>query len=424
MSIDRRSDEAIERDLADPLAGFRSRFHLPTGASGEPLVYLCGHSLGLMPIDAVRDVNSVLRDWATLGVQGHFAGEHPWLTYHEAFAAPLARLLGAQPSEVVAMNTLTVNLHLLLAGFYTPSKSRYRILIEKDAFPSDRYAVRSILARHGHDSPEALIEVAPDQSTGHWHTGAVIAAIEAAGGSLALVLLPGVQYLNGQALDIPTITAAAHRVGAAVGFDLAHAVGNVPLSLHDDGPDFAVWCHYKYLCAGPGAVGGAFIHDRHADRPPPHLAGWWGHELSSRFAMPQVFQESRGADGWQLSNPPILSLAPLRAALEVYESAGFERIRKKSLALTQFARRLIAERCGAHVSIITPDDPSAHGSQLSLRVHGGSSPGRRVHERLHRAGIITDWREPDVMRLAPIPLYTRFADVDVAIATLSQALTP
>jgi kynureninase len=415
--------DAATLDAADTLAPLRERFDLPVGPDGTPAIYLCGNSLGPMPKAAAAEVESVLRQWSTLAVHGHHQGEHPWLVYHRRFTESLARLVGAEPMEVVAMNTLTANLHLLLASFYRPSGMRDRILIEAGSFPSDRHAVASQLAWHHRSTEQSLIEVSPSTPLGQWSTHDFIAAIEAAGETLALVLLPGVQYRNGQVLDIAAITAAAHRVGAVAGFDLAHSVGNVPLTLHDDGVDFAVWCHYKYVSAGPGAVAGAFVHARHGTRSDlPRLAGWWGHDLATRFKMGPEFHPTPGADGWQVSNPPILSLAPLAASLAVFDDAGMERLRAKSDALDAFARQLIRDRCGARIEILTPDRPAERGCQLSLRVVGGRELGRRTFQRLESRGVIGDWREPDVIRIAPMPLYTRFADVDRAIHLLAEAL--
>ena len=414
---------AAQLDCADSLAPFRERFHLPLGPDGRPAIYLCGNSLGPMPTSAADEVDAVMRNWATLGVRGHHEGEHPWLTYHTRFAPSLARLVGADPNEVVAMNTLTVNLHLLLTSFYRPTPTRYRILIETGAFPSDRYAVASQITWHKGAVADALIEVSPSIAGGVWHTDDFITAIDAAGDTLSLVLLPGVQYRNGQALDIAAITAAAHRVGASVGFDLAHAIGNMPLRLHDDGVDFAVWCHYKYLSAGPGAVGGAFVHARHGQRTDmTRFAGWWGHSLTTRFQMGPDFHATPGADGWQLSNPPILSLAPLAASLALFDAAGMSRLRTKSNALDAFARELINHRCDGRVEILTPAEPPSRGCQLSLRVVAGQESGRKTHKRLEALGVICDWREPDVIRLAPMPLYTRFTDVECATRLLAEAL--
>ena len=410
-------------DARDPLAALRGRFHLPRTAAGAEAIYLCGNSLGPQPTAAAAAVGQVLEAWATLGVRGHHDGPNPWLRFHEQFAAGLATLVGAAPGDVVAMNTLTVNLHLLLVSFYRPTAARHRILIERAAFPSDRHAVVSQLQLHGRTPGQSLVEVGPEDGSAPITTDELIAAIDAAGDTLALVLLPGVQYLTGQVFDIARITAAARRHGACVGWDLAHAIGNVPLALADSGADFAAWCHYKYLCAGPGAVGGAFVHPRHAARTDlPRLAGWWGHDLASRFRMGPVHVPTPGADGWQLSNPPILSLAPLAASLALFAEAGMPRLREKSLRLTALARRLIEERCGSRVRIVTPAADAERGCQLSLRIAGGAVPGRSAYEALTRGGVVCDWREPDVIRIAPAPLYNRYAEVDRATHLLAAAL--
>jgi len=423
MTEARPSPDALALDDADPLASLRARFHLPLAPDGSTAIYLCGHSLGPQPVAAAAAVQEVLDAWAELGVRGHHEGTAPWLRYHERFAPGLAALVGAAPGDVVAMNTLTVNLHLMLSAFYQPTAARHRILIERGAFPSDRHAVVSQLRHAGFDASSSLVEVGPADASGPVATDELLAAIAEAGDSLALVLLPGIQYLTGQLLDIAAVTAAARRAGAVVGWDLAHAIGNVPLSLEDSGADFAVWCHYKYLCAGPGAVGGAFVHPRHAGgHGLRRLTGWWGHDLASRFRMGPDHVATPGADGWQLSNPPILSLAPLGASLALYAEAGGARLRAKSLSLSAFCRRLIEARCADHVTIVTPRADAEHGCQLSLRLAGGATVGRRVHERLSAAGVICDWREPDLIRIAPLPLYNTHAEVDRAVALLRSAL--
>jgi kynureninase len=423
MNDPRPSREALALDAQDPLAPLRERFLLPRGPDGRTAIYLCGHSLGPQPVAATAAVREVLDAWAELGVRGHHEGTAPWLRYHERFAPGLAALIGAAPADVVAMNTLTVNLHLMLSAFYRPSAGRHRILIERGAFPSDRHAVVSQLRHRGFEASSSLVEVGPPDAASPIATDALLAAIAEAGDTLALVLLPGVQYLTGQLLDIARVTSAARDVGAVVGWDLAHAIGNVPLSLEASGADFAVWCHYKYLCAGPGAVGGAFVHPRHASGSGlKRLAGWWGHEVATRFQMGPDHVATRGADGWQLSNPPILSLAPLAASLALYAEAGSARLRSKSLSLTAFCRQLIEARCPDQVRIVTPRADAERGSQVSLRLSGGADAGRQVHARLLESGVICDWREPDLIRLAPLPLYNTHAEVDRAVALLSSAL--
>ncbi len=417
------SAEARALDAADPLAGFRARFRLPDGPDGRPALYFCGNSLGPMPFDAERRVLEVLGDWATLAVRGHHTGPAPWLHFHEQFAAPFGRLVGAALGEVVAMNTLSVNLHLMLASFYRPDGERHKVLMEKSAFPSDRYAVVSQLGVRGRRAEESLVEVAPREGEALLRTEDLVAAIEREGRSLALVLLPGIQYRTGQVLDIAALTRAGRAVGARVGWDLAHSVGNVPVAMHDSGADFAVWCTYKYLCGGPGSIAGAFVHERHAADPAlPRLAGWWGHDAATRFVMGPDFVAMVGAEGWQLSNPPVLGLAPLAAALAIFDAAGRERLRAKSLALTTRLRTLLEARCAGQIEIVTPRAPAEHGAQLSIRLRDGAARGRAVFERLMARGLIGDWREPDVVRLAPAPLYNRFAEVDRAVALFAAAL--
>jgi kynureninase len=413
---------AAAMDAADELAGFRDRFFIPPHNGGEG-IYLCGNSLGLQPRTAADAIAQELEDWRDLAVEGHFRGRRPWKDYHERFAGPLAALTGAGEHEVVCMNGLTVNLHLLMVSFYRPVGRRRKILIERPAFPSDRYAVVSQILFHGLDPADALVEVAPRPGEQALRDDDFVEAIDAHGDELACVLLPGVQYLSGQVLDMEGLTALARNRGATVGLDLAHAIGNVPLSLHDWGPDFAVWCSYKYLNGGPGAVGGAFVHERHArDFGGPRFAGWWGHDKASRFLMGPDFRAMPGAEGWQLSNPPVLGMAALLASLEIFMEAGMERLRRKSLALTGYLAERIGGRFGDDVRIITPAEPARRGCQLSLELKDGADRGRRVFRRLGEAGIVCDWREPDVIRVAPVPLYNTFADVDRFADALAGAL--
>ena len=366
-----------------------------------------------------------MADWRRLAVLGHHAATRPWIGYHELLSAPLAGLVGANPSEVVAMNSLTVNLHLMMVSFFRPGGTRNRVLIEESAFPSDRYAVAAQLGFHGLSCADHLLEIGPRESERNLRTEDLIAAIEREGPRLALVLLPGVQYLTGQRLDLQPLIAAARRVGAAVGVDLAHAVGNTPLQLHDWNADFAVWCSYKYLNAGPGAVGGCFVHDRHGRSAElPRFAGWWGHDQSIRFEMGREFRPMPGAEGWQVSNPPILSTAPLLASLDIFRRADAHRLREKSFALTGFLHRLIEGLLPESVEIVTPHAADDRGCQLSLRILRSAHDARRCHDRLSAAGVIGDWREPDILRLAPAPLYNSFSDVFAAVDSLSRALAP
>jgi len=416
------SSDATRLDETDPLAGFRERFYIPPHADGE-CVYLCGNSLGLQPKRARRYLQEELEAWERLAVEGHFRGRRPWKDYQERFAAPLAALAGARDDEVVCMNGLTVNLHLLMVSFYRPTTTRYKLLIERSAFPSDRYAAVSQLRYHGLDPADALIEIGPRPGEATLRHADLAAAIRDAGDALALVLLPGVQYLSGEALDIAGLTAEAHAVGALAGWDLAHAIGNLPLALHDSGADFAAWCSYKYLNGGPGAVAGAFVHARHGQDPAlPRFAGWWGHDKAARFLMGPDFAPMPGAEGWQLSNPPVLGMAALLAALEIFMEAGMDRLREKSLALTGLLERRLDEALPNAIEILTPREPMRRGCQLSLRLREGAEAGRTVFARLGEAGIVCDWREPDVIRVAPTPLYNRYADVERFVVALVGAL--
>jgi kynureninase len=421
-------------DAADEIGSFRRQFELPREQQ-HILTYLCGHSLGLMPRAARRAVETELDRWAARGVDGHFpdgtgrgghalrAGHGGWFDYHTQFAAPLATLAGAQRGEVVAMNTLTVNLHLMLATFFRPTSKRYKILIERDAFSSDRYAVESQLKWHGLDPEHALVELGPVPGGFALDRERFDALLAAEGERIALVLLPGVQYLSGERLDLASYTAAAQAHGCRVGFDLAHAIGNVPLALHDSGADFAVWCSYKYLNAGPGAVGGCFVHSRHAEaRDLPRLAGWWGHDRTRRFRMEPEFSPLPGAEGWQLSNPPILSLAPLKASLELFARAGLARLRRKSERLTRYLEWLLETEIGTRARVLTPKAPEQRGCALSVQFDPAPRHARTFAARVRAAGIVVDWRRPNVLRLAPVPLYNRYHDVYTAVQTLKRAL--
>ena len=408
-----RSDaaQAAALDRDDPLATFRARFHLPQH-TGRDEIYLCGNSLGLQPRSTERHMREELEDWQRLGVKGHFDGRRPWMPYHEFFAEGTARVVGAKPAEVVNMNSLTVNLHLMMTSFYRPTPKRHKIVIERGAFPSDRYAVESQIRLHGLDPDTSLIELTPGEGRSHIEESEIEALLAADGSAIALLMLPGVQYYSGQVFDMARITQAGHAAGCMVGFDLAHAVGNLPLKLHDWDMDFAVWCNYKYMNAGPGAVAGCFVHERHArDFDRPRLAGWWGHEKQTRFRMGPEFVPMAGAEGWQLSNPSVFGLAPLLASLEIFDEAGMERLRTKSLQLTAYLEFLLKEKLSREVEILTPADPARRGCQLSLRLHAGRNQARRVFERLEAAGVTGDWREPDVIRVAPVPLYNSYADV-------------
>ncbi|WP_405228747.1 kynureninase [Lentisalinibacter sediminis] len=415
-------EEARRLDAADALAGFREEFVFPERIDGRSPVYLCGNSLGLMPRRAADAVRAELDAWGRMAVRGHAEGDNPWLPAHRRAAEPLAALVGGTPGETVAMNTLTVNLHLLMASFYRPEGERRCIVIESDAFPSDRYAAASQIAWHGHDPERDLLEWYPPEGGNGLCTGDLAALLERRGHEIALLLLPSVQYYTGQCLDMAEICRLAQRHGVTVGLDLAHAIGNVPLSLHDWGADFAVWCSYKYLNGGPGAIAGAWVHERHCrDRSLPRLLGWWGHEESTRFRMTKDFTPAPGADIWQLSNPPVLALAPVIASLELFEAAGIGALREKSLALTGYLRRRLEERFPGGFGILTPEDPRGHGAQLSLVVRGMGLTGRDLFKNLERLNVITDWREPDVIRVAPVPLYNSYADIEAFLERLAEA---
>ncbi len=408
---------ALALDAADPLRAFREQFHIPTHGNADQ-IYFCGNSLGLQPKAVRGALLDELDDWARLGVEAHFHGKHPWMPYHAFVRDSMAECVGALPSEVVAMNSLSVNLHLLMVGFYRPTESRNAILIEAGAFPSDRYAVESQLRFHGVDPATALIELAPDEPNGTISMQAIERVLAEHGDRIALVLWPGVQYRSGQAFDLKEITRLAHARGCMVGFDLAHAAGNLPLQLHDSNADFAAWCSYKYLNAGPGAIAGAFVHERHAHTDRPRFAGWWGHDPSSRFKMGPQFVPSPGADGWQLSNPPILALAPLRVSLEIFQDAGMARLRQKSEKITGYLEALIRALLDDTLQIVTPSEPQRRGCQLSLRVVGGRERGRELFDSLMSQGIVGDWREPDVIRISPAPLYNSYQDVAGFVAAV------
>ena len=406
-------DQAEALDAADHLAPMRDAFHHPRAASGGEAVYFCGNSLGLQPRTTRAAMLQELDDWAAFGVEGHFHARHPWFSYHEDLTAPLARLLGALPSEIAVMAGLTTTLHALLVSFYQPTAERFAIVLEAGAFPSDRYALASHARLHGFDPATTLIELAPRPGEHTLRLEDVQACLAERGGEIALVMLGGVQYYTGQVHDMAAITAAARAQGCRVGWDLAHAAGNVELALHDWGPDFAAACSYKYLNAGPGSAAIAFVHERWEAAPElPRLAGWWGNDPASRFSMPQSFVPARGAAGWQTSNAPVFAMAPLRTSLALFDQATLPALRAKSVALTgllqatidAFAPSLQGE---AAIDVLTPRAPAARGCQLSLALPGRAEA---LHGALLAAGIVGDYRRPDVLRLAPVPLYNRFVD--------------
>ena len=414
MAVTFSSNENFARQLdrEDQLRDFREKFSLPHGKNGEPVIYFAGNSLGLMPKAARQIVEEELDNWARLGVDAHHAAGTPWYSYHEALREPMARLVGAKPVEVICMNSLTVNLHLMMATFYGPTKSRFKILMEEPAFPSDTYAIKTQIIHHGLDSKNALVLAGPRKGEFIVRTEDILDIIDENADQLAVVMLGAVNFFTGQLFDIEKITAAAQKKGIAVGFDLAHAAGNVPLSLHEWNVDFAVWCSYKYLNSGPGAIAGAFVNERHATNTNlPRLAGWFGNDPNTRFKLhlEPEFLPVASADGWQISNPPILSMAPLRASLEIFDEAGgMESLRTKSMKLTSYLEFLIEQIGSRKFSLMTPTDPNARGAQLSIQAH---EHPKQLHEELIAAGVKCDFREPNVIRVAPTPLYNTFHEV-------------
>ncbi|MEO1052913.1 MAG: kynureninase [Bacteroidota bacterium] len=415
-------DFARQLDHHDPLKSYRSRFHIPI-IHGKRCAYFTGNSLGLQPLSTKRFVNEELNGWKTLGVEGHFASnKRPWFHYHRFSKDSLASIVGAEPEEVVSMNNLTSNLHFMMVSFYRPTSTRFKILIEGGAFPSDQYAVESQVKFHGFDPSTAIIELNPREGEYTLRMEDILSTIEQNGNELALIMMPGVQYYTGQFFDIGKITAAGHKVGANVGFDLAHAVGNVPLQLHDDQVDFAVWCSYKYLNSGPGGVAGAFVHKQHAhEEEIPRFAGWWGYNEEERFQMKKGFKPMIGADGWQVSNVNVLSSAAHLAALEIFDEVGMDALREKSIQLTGFLESLLKDlnRESELVKIITPSDPKERGCQLSLFI---LQQGKEVFEQLSAEGYVVDWREPNVIRVAPTPLYNTYEEVFQFVETLQDLL--
>lgn len=400
---------ANTQDAEDSLASFRNKFHIPKNASGEPLIYLCGNSLGLQPKITAEYIKEELTDWANYGVDGHTEGEHPWLPYHEFLAENMAKIVGAKPSEVVVMNTLTTNLHLMMVSFYQPTKTKFKIVVESDAFPSDKYAVESQLKFHGVDPKDGLILWKPRKGEELCRFEDLEEIMKAHGNEIALLMIGSTNYYTGQSFPLKKITELGHKYDCMVGFDLAHGAGNIQPNLHETGADFAVWCTYKYLNSGPGSLGGCFVHERHANNENLNrFAGWWGHNKKTRFNMRHEFDALPGAEGWQLSNPPILSMAAIRASLDTFAEAGFENIRKKSEKLTGYLEYLLDEMKNDSIKIITPRNPDDRGCQLSIQVKNAD---KKLHTKLTEAGVISDWREPDVIRVAPAPLYNSFEDV-------------
>jgi len=403
---------ALHLDSEDSLRDFRNRFHLPLGKDGQPLIYLAGNSLGLMPKSARELVDQELGDWARLAVDAHLSAQTPWYSYHETLREPTARLVGAQPNEVICMNSLTVNLHLMMATFYRPTKERFKILMEEPAFPSDTYAVKSQIVHHGFDPNDALVLARPREGEFTIRQDDIQDLLEKNGDQIALVLFAGVNFFTGQLFDIEKITAIAQKRGITVGIDLAHAIGNVPLALHEWNVDFAAWCSYKYLNAGPGAVAGAFVHERHAtNRKLPRLAGWFGNDPATRFRLhlEPEFIPVASADSWQISNPPIFSMAPLRASLAIFDEAGgMDALRAKSIKLTGYLQFLIESAKHSKLNVITPRETEARGCQFSILVH---EHPKELFSKLEDAGVKCDFREPNVIRAAPMPLYNTFHEI-------------
>jgi len=407
-------------DVSDTLSHFRNNFHIPKNKLGQDLIYLCGNSLGLQPKITLDYIKEELKDWANLGVEGHTEGKHPWLPYHEFLTDSMAKIVGAKPSEVVIMNTLTTNLHLMMVSFYQPTKTKYKIVVESDAFPSDKYAMESQLKYHGYDPKDGLILWKPRKDNALCHFEDLEKIMKEQGDEIALLMIGSTNYYTGQSFPLKKITDLGHSYGAMVGFDLAHGAGNIQPNLHQSGADFAVWCTYKYLNSGPGSLGGCFVHERHAvNKKLNRFAGWWGHNKETRFNMRHEFDALEGAEGWQLSNPPILSMAAIRASLDTFEKAGFENLRKKAIKLTAFLEFLIDDIKDERISIITPRNPEERGCQLSIQVKNAD---KTLHKKLTKAGVISDWREPDVIRVAPAPLYNNFEDVYHFATRLKKSL--
>jgi kynureninase len=400
---------AEQLDQNDPLSGYRQQFYIPKNDKGNELIYMTGNSLGLQPKITKDYINQELEDWANLGVDGHTHAKNPWLHYHEFLSKTMAEIVGAKELEVVVMNSLTANLHFMMVSFYKPTPKRYKILIEADAFPSDKYAVESQLRHHGYDDKEGVILWKAREGEELANYDDLESILNTHGNEIALVMIGGVNYYTGQFFDLKRIASLGHKQGCVVGFDCAHGAGNVQLNLHDSGADFAVWCSYKYLNSGPGSLSGVFVHERHANRKDLNrFTGWWSHNKQTRFRMRDEFDQLPGAEGWQLSNPPILSMAAIRASLAVIETAGFENLCKKSTQLTGYFEYLINELNNYDIKIITPSDPKQRGCQLSIQVKNAD---KTLHKKLTQEGIITDWREPDVIRCAPVPLYNSYMDV-------------
>ncbi len=409
MSYKKGLAYAKEQDSLDELKQYRNQFYLPTDKNGKELIYFCGNSLGLQPKQTKKYIDQELNDWAKFGVEGHTDAKNPWLPYHEFLTDSMAKIVGAKPLEVVIMNTLTTNLHLLMVSFYKPTKTKYKIVVESDAFPSDKYAVESQLKHHGFDPNEGLILWKPRKNEELLRIEDLENIIEKQGDEIALLLIGGVNYYTGQYLDLKRIAKIGHTKNCKVGIDLAHGVGNIQPNLHDSGVDFAAWCTYKYLNSGPGSLGGLFVHEKYAhNKELNRFAGWWSHNKKTRFNMRQEFDVLAGAEGWQLSNPPILSMAAIRSSLDIFKEVGMEKLIRKSKKLTGYLEFLLNEIDSDKIRIITPKETKSRGCQLSIQVKDAD---KRLHKKLTESGIISDWREPDVIRVAPVPMYNSFVDV-------------
>ncbi len=412
---------AQQQDQQDFLKSYREQFLIPTNETGEKLVYLCGNSLGLQPKKTSEYLQQELNDWAKFGVEGHTDAENPWLPYHESLTNSMAKIVGAKPSEVIIMNSLTANLHFMMVSFYQPTKTKYKIVIESDAFPSDKYAVESQIKFHGFNPNDGLILWKPREGEELCRFEDLEEIMKEQGDEIALVMIGNTNYYTGQSFPLKKITHLGHQHNCMVGFDLAHGAGNIQPNLHESGADFAVWCTYKYLNSGPGSLGGCFVHERHANNPDLNrFTGWWGHNKQTRFNMRHDFDALSGAEGWQLSNPAILSMAAIRASLDIFEEAGFENIRTKSKKLTGYLEFLVNELNDERINIITPKNPDERGCQLSIQVKNAD---KKLHTQLTEAGVISDWREPDVIRVAPAPLYNSFVDVYKFVERLEKILS-
>lgn len=411
---------ALEQDQKDDLKAYRQQFHIPKDAAGNNWIYMTGNSLGLQPKSTKSYINEELEDWANLGVEGHTQGKTPWLSYHELLTDKMAQIVGAKSQEVIVMNTLTANLHFMMVSFYKPSKTRFKILIESDAFPSDKYAVQSQLRHHGFDDNEGLVLWKPRRGEVLLRHEDLETILEEQGDEIALILIGGVNYYTGQFLDLKRITQLGHKYNCVVGFDCAHGAGNVALNLHDSGADFAVWCTYKYLNAGPGSLGGCFVHERHAHKKDLNrFTGWWSHNKQTRFNMRDEFDQLPGAEGWQLSNPPILSMAAIKASLDMFHEVGMSKLITKSNKLTGYLEFLLKQLGENTIRIITPYNTNERGCQLSIQVKNAN---KALHDKLTNEGVISDWRAPDVIRCAPVPLYNSFADVYHLVEKLKAIL--